>query len=354
MKALVVVLILSLALINNCKKKEEAAPPTDVLGAQVGTNLSVVAAGMIPAPLATLSSSSVTQQADPCANTNDFAVCQSNLIREYLKIGKSTVTTISSIVTAAGNALGGIADGSSGTSADGKISWNKGSSSSWSILAKGANSAPYLYVSVANNVYTLKVDASVAETNPSSFKAEATVTFTDDATWDVDVFFYNDSCSSSDPTAPSRINIKIAKANGLASGKSMIYAPRWKKANATVTCSSGGSALAMYTEFVSNDTSAKANLYLAPADASFSSPSTWDLIKVCTNFTGVCDVTGGPGSSGLTQAAFGNPFCTTGSGATFNNSCPTNAAVNSAAFSGTSWVNPSTLSTKTVTVPSSL
>lgn len=361
MKKIIVLIASGLLIFTSCQKKSEETPSSPNMTSQIVSNLGQVSSTFTPASLASVSTSNLKQQSDPCANTSDWAVCQSNLIREYVKIGKSTVETISNVVSSAGSALGNIQDGSSGTSENGKISWNKTSSTQWSVLVRGTSNASTLYVSIANNVYTLKVDGSTAESNPSNMKAEATVTYTDSATWTVDVFFYNETCSSDDVGAPSRVNIKLAKANGLWTGKSMLYSPRWKKPNTTVTCNTtaGTNEIALYTDFVGNDTSTKASLYITGAISNFvSSPSSFELIDICTNFpSGVCNVTGGPASGGLTQAAYGNPFCTTGPNTvpTWNNSCTTNATVNSASYSTSAdWIEPATLKTKSVTLPTSL
>lgn len=364
MKKFIVLTAISALLIVGCKKNEESTSSGNI-ASQVVSNLAQVTADFTPDSLATVSTASVQQQTDPCLGVSDWAVCQSNLIREYIKIGKSTVQTLSDIVNSAGAALGNVQDGQAGTTENGKISWNKSNSNNWSVLTRGKNNDSVLYVSVVNNVYTLKMDATSAETNSSTFKAEASVNYTDANNWTVDVFFSSDECSSSDPGAPSRVNIKLTRSNGLWTGKAMLYSPRWEKPNTSVTCNTtaGVNELAMYTEFVGNDSSTKAKLYLAPGSASnFAAQvasGNYELIDMCSTFSsgGVCDVTGGPASAALTQSAYGNPFCTTGPGTspTWNNVCTGNATVNVASFSPASeWIEPATLKVKVVTLPTSL
>lgn len=357
-----VVLISATALwFGSCQKKEETvATPNIATG--VVSNLSTISAGITPASLASNTAAGVSAQADPCAGVTDFAICQSNLIREYLKIGKQTVDSISQMAGSIGTALGQIADGNSGTSTDGKITWNKTSSTVWSVMARSTVAGnPYAYFSINGGTYTLKVDANNA-TTPETKQIEATITFTSSADWTVDVFFGNDLCSSTDVGAPSRAHLKLAKANGLWTGKAMLYMPRWQSPGTTLTCATPAgqpaSEITMYTDFVGNDTSTKAALYLMPATentANLTTIGSFDLADFCTNFGTSCDGTGEPPSAGIT--AYANPWCTTGAGTnpTWGNDCTSNTAVSAASFSSnTLWTTPANLKTKTVTVPTTL
>lgn len=353
------VAVTAIVLFSNCQKKVEA-PPENIATAVV-SNLSTISAGYTPTSLASVSASGISAQSDPCAGVTDFAVCQSNLIREYLKIGKATVDSISQIAGAVGSALGQVPDGNAGTSTDGKISWNKTSSALWSVIARGTGSNPYVYMSVNGGTYTLKVDANYAETSPAAQQIEATITYTSATDWTVDVFFGNDVCDSTDVGQPSKAHIKLTKANGLWTGKAMLYVPRWQSPGTTLTCAStaGTSEITMYTDFVGNDVSTKAALYLIPASVSdLSSPaiSTYDLPDFCTNFGSSCGAGPGQVPVGFLDAKTNN-WCTTGAGTTptWGDSCSTNTAVNAASFSSLSeWTAPAALETKTVTMPTTL
>jgi len=358
--------LIPLFLLGACSKKNESKETTTTnLSSTVVSNLSTVSAGFSPTSLASSSTSSVVQpQSEVCSDSDGFAVCQSNLIREYLKIGKEMVDLLSTITGSIGTSLGNLPDGASGTSSDGAIQYSKVSSSVWSVLAKGASGASQAYFSINESVYTLKLDNSVAASNPTALQAEATVNYTDANNWSVDVFFSNTDCNSADVGQPSKASIKITKANGLWTGKAMLYQPRWEAPGQTLTCSTaaGTSEITMFTDFIGNDTSTKAALYLIPAtvsDLSGSLPAStigsYDLMDFCANFSSSCGGSGQPTTGFL--AAYPNNWCTTGPGAAPNwgNNCTDNAPVAAAAFGASAdWIVPSVLKTKSVTLPTNL
>lgn len=345
-----------------CKKKEDSSTASANISSTVVTNLVQVSSDFTPDSLAssTASSSSLKQQSNPCAGTSDFAVCQSNLIREYVKLGKDAVDLTTQLVSSVGSALGEVADGSTGTTSDSKVTWSKTDANNWSALFRGTGGASALYISIVNNTYTLKANGSVLESDPSSFTVEATINYTDSNTWTVNVFFVNTECKVLDPKAPSKVLINLSKENGLWTGKSMIYAPRFEAPGQTVTCSTtaGASDVVMYTDFVGNDSSTKASLYMAPGSASTftSSPSSFDLKNICSTLSLTCNGAGSNLSSSFSSLTF-NPWCTTGPGVapTWNNSCSSNSTVSSASYSAASnWIEPATLKAKTTTLPTSL
>ena len=348
---------ISVLFFTNCKKAEETSTPN--IATEVVANLSVISNGYNPVSLQSNSSASVGAQSDPCANTTDFAVCQSNLIREYLRIGKSTVDLLSELAGNIGAALGEVPDGNAGTSANGKISWNKTSAAVWSVLVRGTGAATTAYFSVNNGVYTLKVDKNFDEDDPSDQQIEAVVTYTSAAAWTVDVYFGNNVCSAIKPEDPSKAHIVLTKGGGLWTGKAMLFVPRWKAPGTTVSCATTGSEIAMYTDFVGNDESTKAALYLYPVPGSASpmgTVSNYEIPDFCTNFPTSCD--GGPGE--LTAGVltpYPNNWCTTGAGTTptWSDNCSSNAAVSPAAFSSAAvWTTPYDLKNKSVTMPTTL
>lgn len=350
-------LVLStLLLLLNCSKKQSTEPAN--LTSSVVSNLSTVSAGYFPASLASNSATSVSAQADPCEGVTDFAVCQSNLIRAYLQLGKDTVSYLSQVAGTIGKTLGEIPNGNAGTSVDGKISWNKTSGEAWSVLQRGLNGATLAYISINNGVYTLKADLNQAESNAQNKQFEATVTYTDEDTWIVDAFFSNAICSASSPNDPSKVHIRISKSNGLWKGKAMLYFPRWKAPSVTVDCSTAPApTIVMYTDFVGNDISTKAALYLIPPTESgnLSNASTFSVPNFCTNFASHCGGGGQPTAGAL--AAYPNNWCTTGVGTNpqWGNNCSTNPSVVGASFSSASdWTIPSNLVIKTVSMPTSL
>ncbi len=338
----------------SCTKKAEET--TTNIATEVVANLAAISANYAPP---SLTSSAVMIQSNPCEGVTDFAVCQSNLIREYNKIGKEAVDATSNIVNILEQALGNVPDGNSGTSEDGKISWSKTSSLVWSVLFRGASSQAQTYVSINNGVYTIKSDKNVDVTDPTDEQIEIAVTFTSSESWNVDVYFGNNVCDATDPKGPSKAHLKVGLSNNLWTGKAMIYTPRWEAPGATaVTCSTtaGVAEIAMYTDYVGNSTSSKASLYMIPLSApSLGTIGNYDLMDFCTNFGSSCDGTGQPTSGIL--SAYPNPFCSTGpsTAPTWGDSCTSNSAVNSASYSSSSlWVIPSALKAYSVTVPTSL
>ena len=345
-----------------CKKKDEPTDTTNI-ASQVVANLSVISQSYAPTSLQSVSTSSVAAQSDPCAGVSDFAVCQSILIREYLKIAKSTVDTLSTLAGGIGSALGQVPDGNSGTSGDGKISWNKTNSDVWSILTRGAAAQTLAYFSVNSGTYTLKLNQNVNEDTPADQMIEAIVTFNTSDDWEVDVFFSNGVCDATDVTAPSKAHIKISKAAGLWTGKAMLYAPRWKAPGATSpTCSTipGIDDVAMYTDFVGNDTSTKAALLILPSTENLVNNITsanYGLPQFCTHWPNSCDGGAGELPNATALNVYPNNWCTTGAGTnpTWGDDCTSNTAVSAASYSApANWTTPAILKTKTVSMPSSL
>lgn len=353
--------LITTLLLTNCQKKEEEAPRENI-AAGVVSNLSTISASYTPTSLDSANASGVVIKSDPCAGVTDFAVCQSNLIREYLQIGKNVVDTLSQLANSIGSALGKLDDGSTGTSNDGKISWNKSSSTVWSILTYGTGGNSVAYFSVNGGVYTLKMNANNDESDPKDQLLEATVTFNSADDWSVDVFFSNSVCDTGDVGSPSKAHIKLTKSSGLWAGKAMLYVPRWASPGTTLTCATAaglpGSEITLYTDFVGNDTSTKAALYLIPATentAGIPAIASYDLPDFCTNFASSCGGMGEPTAGAL--AAYPNNWCTTGAGTspTWGDNCNTNAPVNAASFSSAAlWTTPADLKVKSVTLPPSL
>ncbi|MBX9698380.1 MAG: hypothetical protein K2X74_03030, partial [Acetobacteraceae bacterium] len=298
-KSYLLLAVVSTGLIfSGCKKKEEATNSN--IATEVVQNLGVISANYTPDSLSSASSSSLSAQSnDPCAGVTDFAVCQSNLIREYIRIGKDSVDAISSLASQLGGALGQIPDGNSGTSIDGKVSWNKTSEKVWSIISRNASNATIAYFSVNNGVYTLKIDENNADAGPLDRQIEATITYNSEADWSVDVYFGNGVCDAAKPTDPSKAHIKMSKTAGLWNGKAMLYVPRWQTPGGSApTCATtaGSNDIAMYTEFVGNDVSTKAALYLIPStEASVGNitNANFSLPQFCTQFASACG--NGPG-----------------------------------------------------------
>ena len=156
----------------------------------------------------------------------------------------------------------------------------------------------------------MKHDKNVDASGAVDQHIEITVNFTTSETWDVDVYFGNNVCDATDPKGPTKARLKVGLANNLWTGKAMLYSPRWEAPGAAaITCASGLSEIAMYTDYVGNSTSSKASLYLIPAsNSNLTSIVDLELHDFCTNFASYC---GGPGEP-ATVAPYSNPFCSTG------------------------------------------
>lgn len=356
--------LLLAALVPACssKKNDDSGNDTSTtnIASQVVANLTAVSQDFVPTSLESTSASvlSLRPLSDPCEGVTNFAVCQSNLIRAYIQIGKAMVDTMTQITSVVGQQLGQVADGQSGTSNNGRISFEKVDSQNWEVLFRTLGGDSVAHTSVAGSVYNLSFDQRNDADDPQDLRLQAQVTYTDAETWTVDVFMINDECDATDPGAPSRLHLKLGKANGLWTGKAMLYSPRWNAPGETVSCATatGTHEIAMYTDFVGNDTSTKAALYMIPATVNtLSSIGDYDLSDFCTNFAAYCGGAGEPTAGFL--SAYTNNWCTTGpsTNPTWGDSCSSNATVSGAAFSNASlWVTPVNLKAATITLPTSV
>lgn len=339
-----------------CAPADKGDSATPNLTTAAALNLKTVAADFTPSSLTTTQTSSRwALRSDPCEGITNFAICQSRLIRAYLRLGRSMVTVLANFVENTGDSIGEIPDGNTGTSQNGVVSWNKVDATHWSLLVRGAGLVPQAYVAVAGTTYGMKIDNSLA-TLPTNLRIDTQVTFTSASDWSVDLFVDNADCDPADPGAPTRAHIKLTKANGLWTGKAMLYFARWEAPNETLSCSTPSPpSIAMYTDFVGNEISTRAALYLIPASNNdLSAISSFGLTNFCTHFASACATAG---LSNSLLASYGNPWCTPGptTAPTWNDSCSTNTAVNAASFSlPANWVTPATLSTKVVVIPASL
>jgi hypothetical protein len=227
------------------------------------------------------------------------------------------------------------------------------------VLVRGTGGNTAAYFSVNNGVYTLKVDKNFDEEEPADQQIEAIVTYVSAASWTVDVFFGNNVCDPAKPKDPSKAHIILSKGSGLWTGKAMLYVPRWEAPGTTVSsCSPSSPAeVTLYTDFVGNDASTKAALYIYPAtEAAMGTVANFDIPDFCTNFATSCD--GGLGE--LTPSIvddYPNNWCTTGAGTapTWGNNCTSNSVVSAASYSNASlWTPPVSLKNKSVSLPPSL
>ena len=172
------------------------------------------------------------------------------------------------------------------------------------------------------------------------------------------MFVTNTDCDPNDPSDPSKIAIKLTHSGGVWTGKAMLYFPRWKAPATGPSCldTSGAVDITMFTDFVGNDQSTKAVLFLIPsAVSSLATVSDYSLDKFCTNFGSNCGGMLEPTAGAL--ASYVNNWCTTGisTSPTWGEDCTSNSVVQAASYStAADWIMPDALKVKTVTMPINL
>lgn len=296
---------------------------------------------------------------DPCEGLDLFA-CQPVLLRLYLDMGQMFLDSAREIVSEIGTNIGDVPDGGSGTASEGDetIDYSKTSSTDFSILMKKSGS-PAGYVDVNGNQYTILLDlANMPDDSGNSDmqtgKVEIDVTYTDDATWSITVFIAGMACQANDPRAPERVSIQISRANGLWTGKAMLYNGRWFSGisdTSTPSCEiaeSDAISMNMYTDFVGNNTASKVSVYMMSRTKSDLSDITdFGMDNLSTNFGIPFDTSN-----------YGNPFCNSASDLTalWDNDCSSiDTTVGAASYGASSdWIVPSIFYQQTITIPTAL
>jgi len=337
---------------------DTAATTTET--ATLTTNLETVSDDIAPDSLNyTQNSASVSVAkvggAGPCVNADDLFDCQPILLQLYIDLGKNLLDTVITIISDVGTNLGDLADGASGTVTEGTttITYQKTSATDFSIIVaiNGVNAG---YVNVNGTTYTVKFDLANLpdeESGGNAMQFQAIVSYTDENTWDADFLVAGMECEPSDVQAPERIAIKVEKANGLWAGKAMLYSPRWR-AGDSATCDTtvtDDTTINFYTDFVGNNTAAKASVYMMDRSiSSLDNIATYGMDSFSTNY--------GAGFGDTT--AYANPFCNPAGtlDALWDDDCTAlDATVGAANFSDASnWILPSDYYLETITIPDSL
>ena len=306
---------------------------------------------------------------DPCEGTDLFG-CQPRLVKLYLRTSRSFFRSARQFISEMGTNLGQLVDGSSGVAnmSDGTtIHYSKVSATEWEVLAV-TSGGTFFDVSILGNVYTLKIDNNNRpETTGDSSKLEIVVNYTDNSNWQVTSTILGSSCNDSDPQAPERIRVIIAKANGMHTGKAMLYSPRWAYFQGNSSCAldiEDDYTMDLYTDFVASSSAAKAKVYMMKRTVSeVADIANYPMSAMCdvyfANF-GFGDAT----SCSTLFAAFGfdlssypNPFCTTGRNhADWGSDCSdVDTTISSASFSASSnWTAPAAFYLEAITLRSSL
>ncbi|MGK5084691.1 hypothetical protein WDW37_15460 [Bdellovibrionota bacterium FG-1] len=373
-------IVVALGAIAGCAKADAPAPASSNVINEAATNLTAVSAAFSPQSLSYSSlplnsyltgrSESVraqsggvggisqAQSGNPCAPFSGPTAlfdCQPVLLRLYIDMSKQFLDMATLLITDVGKKLGSLADGATGSVENGAqtIFYSRTSATQYSALIKeGAN--PVAYLSAVGNVYTLQFDfskmSSIDGTPPSQM--EFKLTYTDANTWSIVTTGLGSACSPDDVRAPRQFKILMSKANGLWNGKAMLYNGVWATGvggGLDPTCStvdSDAASMALYTDFVGDQTAAKANIYMMKR--TISSVAAYTPLKdFCTTY-GIAGC-----ATWFTSANFSNSFCNLGTTviATWNDSCASQSpAVAAASFGPASdWVVPADFSNTSIT-----
>lgn len=387
----------SATLLTSCSDDDStpaAAASTSTTATE--SKLSTVESGLVPSSMTYTSSSAdpryntdannlpgvEKEDSNPCTGYS-FMGCQPVLLRMYMNMTKTFMRLTRLILNKVGAEMGTVADGTAATtetlSDSSTLIYSKTDTNNFSVLLKDPNGVPALYLSLASGVITLKTSlqyvptvirsALGGEAPTSNEKIQVTLNYTDSDNWTVDSRVVGLACEAGDVAAPSTIIIKVAKSNGIWTGKAMMYHPRW--VGSSLTCSTTPSdtiATCIYSDFVANNSAAKANVYMLARNVAAIS-STYSIERWCTNYT--TSLYGGSSTTctdlyknsttGLGSAAdYTSPFCMDPSSgspvATWNSTCSTlNSTVSASEFGSSSdWIVPSSIYSEEVTIPSSL
>ncbi|MBF0316037.1 MAG: hypothetical protein HQK52_21635 [Oligoflexia bacterium] len=384
------VMLLSLLLASCGDDTAAPAAASTTSTSATETKLSTVESSLVPSSL-TYSSSFTDARGDvadpqveadsagPCTGYS-YMGCQPVLLRMYMNMTKTFMRVTRLVLNKVGTEMGTVADGSSATetlSDSATLTYSKTDANNYSILLKDANGTPAMYLSLASGVVTLKTslqylptsirDSMGTDAPTTNEKIQVTLTYTDENNWNIDSRVVGMACETDDVAAPSTIIIKVAKSSGVWQGKAMMYHPRWiGSSNTCSTTPSDTTATCIYSDFVANNSAAKANVYMLARDVSTIS-STYIINKWCDNYAATLyggntsSCTGLFSNNGTGSASdYVSPFCmdpNSGSPvATWNSTCSSLSSTISAADFGASsdWIAPSSIYSVDITIPSSL
>jgi hypothetical protein len=336
----------------------------------VDTNLAAVSSGMLPKSLTYSSGTrTLSDTRNPCAGYNLYS-CQPVLLRLYMYMAKQMFDMTRQIFANVKEKVKTLPSGSSGTGeviqGVGTLDYKKTSSSVFSLLIKQTSTqTPIVYLDASENAYTIKSNISTMSEGESSGKIEIAVTFTNENTWSISVLLTDQDCEANDVRAPRSMRIIVNKADGIWKGKAQLYNGVWMTTGGSdPTCSTqpaDSTSMNFYTDFVADDTAAKANVYMMPRDKnSLTDIVNWGMDSFCTKFlSGVLDCANWYNSqNGANVLEYKNPFCNPENTkvAVWNDSCGTySSAVSTADLGAASdWVTPYDFYQLSASVPSSL
>lgn len=349
-----------------CKPEEEIKEETTQESADVESASAVlgeVNENMLPASLTTELSSLRLEGDNPCEGTDGFFDCQPNMLKLYLAIAKTTTGSINQILAEAGAGVAALGT-SEGTFEpnDGegisKLDYKITSSTEYELLFH-TDAGPFMYLSVDGNVYELKGDMGNAPDNDGGGGViHSTVTFTDEDNFDVDVRILGMPCEDSDVRAPGNIAVKVHKESGVWQGKAMLYLPRWLTGDGA-DCSlepSDETKLFLYTDFVGNDASTTAALYMANATVTTSGQlADWTAADFCGNWSTACN-NGYSFGDPNPVATYENNFCVSNESTAWGSNCGSDEGLISNGDFGSAddWILPAELGDLNSDLPTSL
>ncbi|MEK6706709.1 MAG: hypothetical protein AABZ06_13070 [Bdellovibrionota bacterium] len=357
----IVTLFSSSLIIYGCSKNDSTT--TNTMSALSG-QLDTVSKNFTPSSLDYTSSTVMSlsssgnmraQDSNPCAGYDLFG-CQPVLLRIYINMAKMFLDLTKQIVSDTSTHLGPLQDGATGivNQDDKTIYYKKTSDTNYEILIK-SSTASMGHIKVTSTGATVIMDMSQLPDSPGGkFKVE--VSYTDENNWSISAMLAGMSCQPDDVRAPRSFWVKMAKANDIWKGKAIIYNPVWASFASEPTCdttATDSTSMNFYTDFVGDNTAAKASVYMIQRDkTSLSDISTYGMSNLCTNYSiNNCGM-------GASLTAYLNPFCNPAATdvAAWNSSCSgTSTAVSNADFgSASDWIVPYDFYQITITLPDSI
>ncbi|MBF0363006.1 MAG: hypothetical protein HQK49_18445 [Oligoflexia bacterium] len=326
---------------------------------------------------------SIKAGSDPCTGYS-YMGCQPVLLRLYMNMAKTFMRVTRLILNKMGEKMGSIADGASGTltlADSSTLTYSKIDTNNFSVLLKDANGNPSVYLTLVNGVVTLKTSLQYvpstirtsmgADAPTTNEKIQVTLNYTDSNNWTLDSRIAGMACTADDIGAPNVIVIKVNKSNGVWSGKAMLNSPRWNGISSSYTCDTtptNSTSVCIYTDFVANNTAAKANVYMLARNETTIS-SNYIINKWCDNYASTlyggntvnCTNLFKNSSTGAgTSTDYVSPFCMNPvSGvpvASWNNNCSSlDTTISGTEFGANSdWIAPADIYSLDITIPASL
>ncbi len=355
MKYLFLLLSFTVLMLGACSGGSDDTSPTGIVD--------TVSADMVPASLKYElegTSVKVNATADPCEEYSEeygagaVGACQPKLMRIYLEMAKRFMDTSKIMIEDIDEDMGFVADGETSTIdwGDGQIvSYSKTNATKYKVLIK-ENGVPSTYIDVNGKTIAIKIDFDVESfISDDSGKFEGTIEYQDKNNYTVTLLVMSQPCNSEDVSGPRNIKIIINKVQGVWSGYSMLYHPRWGGSYRGLDCNSGETAdtgVLMYTNFVGNNKAAKVNAFVMKrtiADATFdSSLASYGIDTMCTNYSDILGA-GGCTAAGSKMASFKNSYCNPADTleALWENNClEFDGTVASGTFPTGLWVYPGT------------